>query len=212
MRPPAASPSGSTSSSPPERIATIGRWCTWTSDRPREASMPSCAGPSSVPASSTASPRRMSSPASRMFSPGCRGNRDLHPVTPGRGVLLDHHRVRARRNRCTGEDSRRLPGRQRAFALPPGCDLVDHRELHRSRFRSPGEILRSHRIAVHGRAIRRREGAARDHGRRQHPPLGIDAGDRLAPEDGASVENDLLGLRDRDSNLHEKHLSARTRP
>ena len=73
-----AAPSGSTSSSPPERIATRGRRWTATPLRPSDASMPSCDGPSASPGASTRSPARTSSPAGRTWSPARGGRAEAH--------------------------------------------------------------------------------------------------------------------------------------
>ena len=60
---------GGTSSSPVTRTATRGRAPQLTRSRPSEASTATSAGPSSVPAASTSSPLRTSSPARRTFAP-----------------------------------------------------------------------------------------------------------------------------------------------
>jgi hypothetical protein len=52
------------------RTATRGRRAHGTSAIPSEASTPSSAGPSSVPAGTATSPARTSSPARRTFRPG----------------------------------------------------------------------------------------------------------------------------------------------
>ena len=67
--------STSTISSPPPRMPTRGRRKTSGCATASDASTPSSAAPSSVPAGSTVSPRRMSSPAWRMLTPTSRSLR-----------------------------------------------------------------------------------------------------------------------------------------
>ncbi len=61
---------GGRSSSPVQRIATVGRAATGTVARPAATAAASSAGPSRVPAATTSAPATRSSPGPRTFAPG----------------------------------------------------------------------------------------------------------------------------------------------
>ena len=183
MRPPSTGASGSTSSSPPERIATRGRRWTATWLRPSAASMPSCDGAEDAPGASTAIARAHVLAGAAHVLAAAPAARKRARARPGLDVLLHHDGVGARRDRRPGEDARGLArrGARRARRRPP-----PPRRRRRARPAAPRtrarEVRRAHRVAVHGRAVGGREGPGRDDGLGEHPPEGVRRRHALGPE------------------------------
>ena len=191
MRPPVGSPSGSISSSPPERTATRGRWWTATLLRPSDASMPSAAGPSRAPASSTTSPACTSSPAGRTFSPAGRRREKRAARAVALDVLLPHDRVGAGRDRRAREDPRDLPRCERRAARARRRPRRRPAARRAPRGRAC-QIGGADRVAVHGRDVVRRQRATRRHRLGEHAPERAAGRARLGRQRGDRVENRLL--------------------
>ena len=182
-----------------------------TTLRPSDASRPSCAAPRRVPAASTLSPARTSSPAGRTCSPSFGAAKKRTRAPAGSVVLLHHDGVGARRERRAGEDARGLAGpRAAAGPRPPAGTSKATGERAGRRAARPGEVGRADRVAVHGRAVRGREGAAGGDRLRQHAPEGVRNRHGLGRERPDPVEHEAPGLVDRDAGAHRADGSAST--
>ena len=177
MRPPVGSPSGSISSSPPERIATRGRW--WTRDlaAPERREHAERRGAESARRHrARVSPARTSSPARAHVLAGRRGAAKRARSPSRADVFLSHDGVGARRNRRAGEDARDLARRERAIRRAARRDLERDRERHRRGRRGAPRGRRAHRVAVHRRDVERagacaaRRPARRARGPGRRPP------------------------------------------
>ena len=87
---------------------------------------------------------------------------DHHPVAVLLGILLNHHGVRALRDRGAGEDAHRLAGPQLAGKAMTGGALADDPQGARA-------VGGAHRPAVHGRGGERRLIARGGDVHRQNP-------------------------------------------
>ena len=86
-----------------------------------------------------------------------RGLLHLDPGAVAFGHFLDHHRIGAGRHKTAGENARRLARTDRGIERPAGGDLADDFQAGRRSC----DIGGAHGIAVHGRDIGGRLGAAR---------------------------------------------------
>ena len=185
-RPAAAARRAATSSSPVKNRATAAgdRPAARQPDRGRQAEV-AAGQPDAGRQNCRAG--RMSSPARRMYSPGCGTWLMTTTASPSLALLLHHHRVGAGRHRRAGEDARRRAGLQRcAPTVPAGMRWeTGRRRPQRARRRS----------ARHSRPWRCCRAAARRAsnccGSASTRPAAAesgtaDFGDRLAPRRAAS--------------------------
>ena len=181
----------SSSSSPLATTATRGRRWQATGRAPSEASTPSSAGPSRVPAPQNRLLRRaMSSPARRTLRPGRGLGLDQDPPVVAAGCPRREPRRRRRRAsspRSRSRSPRLRPGRARAGR--PARDSPANRSATGALGPRPRGVRRPHREAVHRRVVEARHRFLAENLLRQHPSQRGAQRQQLGRERGGAVKD-----------------------